>query len=126
MRTRARALLTKHPVGSLGGESHNGSAQREKLLGIARAGSEGRRPDGKIQNPYTQFPSSALPDAHDFADFINSQGPERWDLERLSISNPYDAPPGAIGDLCNGIQGTTAASPCRRSGRTGLAACVDR
>jgi peptidoglycan hydrolase-like protein with peptidoglycan-binding domain len=84
-------LLTKHPVGSVEGESHNGSAQRARLLGIARAGSAGRRPDGrcyfhvcqflvqcngygKIRNPYHQFPASALPEAHDFADFINGQG----------------------------------------------------
>lgn len=117
------ALLTKHPVGSLDGESHNGSAQRDKLLGIARAGSEGRRPDGrcyfhvcqflvqcggygKIKNPYTQFPGSALPEAHDFADFINSQGPARWGLERLSISNPYDAPAGAIIVVKAGSPGT--------------------
>ncbi len=112
-----------HPVGSLDGESHNGSAQRDKLLGIARAGSEGRRPDGrcyfhvcqflvqcggygKIKNPYTQFPGSALPEAHDFADFINSQGPARWGLERLSISNPYDAPAGAIVVVKAGSPGT--------------------
>jgi hypothetical protein len=117
------ALLTKHPVGSLDGESHNGSAQREKLLGIARAGSEGRRPDGrcyfhvcqflvqcagygKIKNPYTQFPGSALPEAHDFADFINSQGPARWGLDKLAISNPYDAPAGAIVVVKAGSPGT--------------------
>src|SRR6185295_15787765 len=91
------ALLTKHPVGSVEGESHNGSAQRERLLGIARTGSVGRHPDGrcyfhvcqflvqcngygKIKNPYHQFPASALPEAHDFADFINAQGPVRWGL----------------------------------------------
>jgi peptidoglycan hydrolase-like protein with peptidoglycan-binding domain/GH24 family phage-related lysozyme (muramidase) len=117
------ALLAKHPVGSLDGESHNGSAQREKLLGIARAGSEGRRPDGrcyfhvcqflvqcagygKIKNPYTQFPGSALPEAHDFADFINSQGPARWGLDKLAISNPYDAPAGAIVVVKAGSPGT--------------------
>lgn len=116
-------LLTKHPVGSVGGETPNGSAQREKLLGIARAGSQGRRPDGrcyfhvcqflvqcagygKIKNPYTQFPSSALPEAHDFADFINSQGPERWGMDRLSIGNPYDAPAGAIVVVKAGSPGT--------------------
>lgn len=112
-----------HGAHGLEGESHDGSAQREKLLGIARAGSEGRRPDGrcyfhvcqflvqckgygKIKNPYTQFPSSALPEAHDFADFINAQGPARWGLEKLSISNPYDAPAGAIVVVKAGSPGT--------------------
>jgi lysozyme len=116
-------LLTKHPVGSVEGESHNGSAQRTRLLGIARAGSAGRRPDGrcyfhvcqflvqcngygKIRNPYHQFPASALPEAHDFADFINGQGPVRWGLERLSIGNPYDAPAGAIVVVKAGSPGT--------------------
>lgn len=117
------AILTKHPVGSVEGESHNGSAQRERLLGIARAGSAGRRPDGrcyfhvcqflvqcngygKIKNPYRQFPQSALPEAHDFADFINGQGPARWGLDKLSISNPYDAPAGAIVVVKAGSPGT--------------------
>lgn len=113
----------EHGAHGLEGESHDGSAQREKLLGIARSGSEGRRPDGrcyfhvcqflvqckgygKIKNPYTQFPSSALPEAHDFADFINAQGPARWGLEKLSISNPYDAPAGAIVVVKAGSPGT--------------------
>ncbi|HEY6174785.1 MAG TPA: peptidoglycan-binding protein [Kofleriaceae bacterium] len=117
------ALLTKHPIGSVEGESHSGSAQRERLLGISRAGSAGRHPDGrcyfhvcqflvqcngygKIKNPYHQFPASALPEAHDFADFINGQGPARWGLERLSIGNPYDAPAGAIVVVKAGSPGT--------------------
>jgi lysozyme len=117
------ALLTKHPVGSIEGETHNGSAQRTRLLSLARAGSEGRRPDGrcyhhvsiflaechgygKIKDPHKQFPGSALPEAHDFADFINSQGPARWGLERLSISSPYDAPAGAIVVVKAGSPGT--------------------
>jgi lysozyme len=112
-----------HGAHGIEGESHDGSAQRDKLLGIARAGSQGRRPDGrcyfhvcqflvqckgygKIKNPYTQFPGSALPEAHDFADFINAQGPARWGLEKLSISNPYDAPAGAIVVVKAGSPGT--------------------
>lgn len=43
---------------------------------------------GKIKNPYTRSPSSALPVAHAFADFIHSQGPARWGLERLGIGLP--------------------------------------
>lgn len=117
-------ILTKHPVGSVEGESHNGSAQRERMLGIARAGSAGRRPDGrcyfhvcqflvqcdgygKIKNPYHQFPASALPEAHDFADFINAQGPTKWGLDKLSIGNPYDAPAGAIVVVKAGSPGTS-------------------
>ena len=116
-------ILTKHPVGSIEGETSHGSAQRQRMLSTARGASAGRRPDGrcyfhvchfiidcggygKIKNPYTQFPSGALPEAHDFADFINSQGPARWGLERLSISNPYDAPPGAIVVVKAGSPGT--------------------
>jgi peptidoglycan hydrolase-like protein with peptidoglycan-binding domain len=117
-------ILTKHPVGSLAGESHEGSAQRSRMLSVARGASAGRRPDGrcyfhvchffidcggygKIKNPYTQFPASALPVAHDFADFINAQGPARWGLERLGISNPYDAPAGAIVVVKAGSPGTS-------------------
>ena len=116
-------ILTKHPVGSVEGETHNGSAQRDRMLGIARAGSAGRRPDGrcyfhvcqflvqcngygKIKNPYHQFPASALPEAHDFADFINAQGPAKWGLDKLSIHNPYDAPAGAIVVVKAGSPGT--------------------
>jgi GH24 family phage-related lysozyme (muramidase) len=117
------ALLTKHPVGSIEGETHNGTAQRHKMLSIAHAASAGRHPDGrcyfhvcqffiqcggygKIKNPYTQFPSSALPEAHDFADLVNSRGPAHFGLDRLSIHNPYDAPPGAIVVVAAGSPGT--------------------
>jgi peptidoglycan hydrolase-like protein with peptidoglycan-binding domain len=117
------ALLIKHPAGSIAGESHDGSAQRQKMLGIARSGSAGRRPDGrcyfhvcqfliqcggygKIKNPYTQFPSGALPEAHDFADLMNSHGPARFGLERLSINSPYDAPAGSIVVVAAGSPGT--------------------
>jgi peptidoglycan hydrolase-like protein with peptidoglycan-binding domain len=116
-------LLTKHPVGGVEGESRDGAAQRSKMLSIARSGSAGKRPDGrcyyhvcqflvqcggygKIKNPYKQFPSSALPLAHDFADLVNSTGTARWGLERISISNPYDAPAGAIVVVAAGSPGT--------------------
>lgn len=116
-------ILEKHPVGSIAGESRDGSAQRSHMLSIARSGSVGRRPDGrcyyhvcqflvqcggygKIKNPYTQFPSSALPLAHDFADLVNSTGPARWGLQRVSIHNPYDAPPGSIVVVAAGSPGT--------------------
>jgi peptidoglycan hydrolase-like protein with peptidoglycan-binding domain/GH24 family phage-related lysozyme (muramidase) len=116
-------ILTKHPAGSLAGESHGGSAQRSRMLSIARSASEGKRPDGrcyahvcqfliacggygKIKNPFNQFPSSALPLAHDFADLMNSHGPKRFGLERLSISSPYDAPSGSIVVVKAGSPGT--------------------
>ncbi|HEY0992258.1 MAG TPA: peptidoglycan-binding protein [Kofleriaceae bacterium] len=117
------ALLTRHPVGSIEGESRDGAAQRHKMLSVARSASAGRRPDGrcyfhvchffiqcggygKIKNPYTQFPSSALPEAHDFADLMNSRGPAHFGLERLAIHNPYDAPAGAIVVVAAGSPGT--------------------
>ena len=104
-------------------ESRHGAAQRQRMLGVARSASAGRRPDGrcyfhvchffiqcggygKIKNPYTQFPSSALPEAHDFADLMNSRGPAHFGLERLSIHNPYDAPAGAIVVVAAGSPGT--------------------
>lgn len=117
------ALLTRHPVGSVEGETRNGAAQRHKMLSVARSASAGRRPDGrcyfhvchffiqcggygKIKNPYTQFPSSALPEAHDFADLMNSRGPAHFGLDRISIHNPYDAPAGAIVVVAAGSPGT--------------------
>jgi peptidoglycan hydrolase-like protein with peptidoglycan-binding domain len=116
-------ILTKHPAGSIEGESRDGSAQRHRMLDIARSASGSRRPDGKcyfhvcqfliqcggygrIRNPYTQFPSGALPEAHDFADLMNSTGPARWGLIRLSMSSPYDAPAGAIVVVKAGSPGT--------------------
>lgn len=115
-------IIEKHPAGSVEGESREGSAQRQRLLSIAESGGAGR-PDGKcymhvcqflvrcggygrIKNPYTQFPGWALPLAHNFADLMNSQGPGHWGLDRLSISNPYDAPAGAIVVVKAGSPGT--------------------
>jgi lysozyme len=116
-------ILEKHPVGSVQGESRDGAAQRSKMLGIAHSGSAGRRPDGrcyyhvcqflvqcggygKIRNPYTQFPSQYLPEAHGFADLMNSRGPEHFGLERLSMSSPYNAPSGSIVVVAAGSPGT--------------------
>lgn len=118
------ALLTKHPVGSIEGESHNGTSQRQKLFGIAHAGSAGRRPDGycymhvcrflhqcggygKIKNPATDHRFAGhLAEAHDFADLMNSLGPAKFGLERVTISSPYDAPLGSIVVVAAGSPGT--------------------
>jgi lysozyme len=116
-------ILEKHPVGSIEGETSHGSEQRQRMLSVARGASAGKRPDGmcyahvcqffvscggygKIHDPHRQFPASALPYAHDFADFVNAQGPKKWGLEKLSISSPYDAPPGAIVVVKAGSPGT--------------------
>lgn len=115
-------ILTKHPVGSVEGESKDGAAQRSKLLGIARSGSAGKRPDGrcyyhvcqflvqcghygKITNPYDQFTNAQRAEAHDFADLMNA-GADRWGLEKLSMRTPYDAPSGAIVVVAAGSPGT--------------------
>jgi GH24 family phage-related lysozyme (muramidase) len=115
-------VLTRHPVDAVQGESKDGAAQRSKLLGIARAGSQGRRPDGrcyyhvcmflvacghygKITNPYKQFTDAQRAEAHDFADLM-SAGVERWGLERVAIRNPYDAPSGSIVVVAAGSPGT--------------------
>ncbi|HET9626521.1 MAG TPA: peptidoglycan-binding protein [Kofleriaceae bacterium] len=116
-------ILTKHPPGSVTGESKNGSEQRSKMLSVARSGSAGKRPDGKcyyhvcqfliqcggygkIKNPYNQFPSGDLPYAHDFADLMNSGGSKKFGLEKLAMSSPYDAPAGSIVVVAAGSPGT--------------------
>jgi peptidoglycan hydrolase-like protein with peptidoglycan-binding domain len=116
-------ILTKHPLGSVEGESRNGAAQRARMLAVARSASQGRRPDGrcyfhvcqfliqcggygKITNPYNQFPAGALPEAHDFADLMNGGAAARFHIERLSVSNPYDAPSGSIVVVKAGSPGT--------------------
>ncbi|HET9627333.1 MAG TPA: peptidoglycan-binding protein [Kofleriaceae bacterium] len=117
-------ILSKHPAGSLAGESKNGSEQRSKMLGIARSGSAGKRPDGrcyyhicqflilcggygKIKNPYTQFPSGDLPYAHDFADLMNAGGSTKFGLDKLAMASPYDAPAGSIVVVAAGSPGTS-------------------
>jgi peptidoglycan hydrolase-like protein with peptidoglycan-binding domain/GH24 family phage-related lysozyme (muramidase) len=117
------AAMEKHPAGSIKNESHDGAAQRAKMLSIARAGSAGLKPDGRcyyhvcqfliqchgygtITDPYTQFPSGDLPEAHDFANLMNSDGPAKFGLEKLGISNPYDAPAGSIVVVAAGSPGT--------------------
>jgi hypothetical protein len=116
-------LLTANPPGSVEGESRDGAAQRAKMLGVARSGSAGRRPDGrcyfhvcqffiqcggygKITNPYNQFSSKDLPVAHNFADLMNAGGARRFGIERMSMSNPYDAPAGSIVVVAAGSPGT--------------------
>jgi peptidoglycan hydrolase-like protein with peptidoglycan-binding domain/GH24 family phage-related lysozyme (muramidase) len=115
--------LTKDPVDVLEDESRRGSEQRHRMLSIARARSQGHRPDGrcyyhicqyliacggygKIKNPYTQFPQQYLPYARHFADLMNARGAKAYGLERVSIDNPYDAPAGAIVVVAPGSPGT--------------------
>jgi peptidoglycan hydrolase-like protein with peptidoglycan-binding domain/GH24 family phage-related lysozyme (muramidase) len=116
-------ILTKHPPGSIEGESAKGAEHRQRMLNVARSDSAGKAPDGrcyfhvchyiincggygKITNPYSQFTDAQRAEAHDFADLMNSGGAQRWGLERLSMTSPYHAPPGSLVVVKAGSPGT--------------------
>ena len=61
---------------------------------------------GKIRN-YNDAPDMPSTYARNFAEYMNTNGnAERWGLRKLDITNPYDAPPGAIVVVAPGTPGT--------------------
>ncbi len=92
--------------------------QAQALLNKAKAASEGRRPDGKclyhVQNyldsmgkgSYGNASSVArLPYAKDWGNTVN-KNPAAYGLKKLNITNPYQAPAGAIVVVNPGTPGT--------------------
>jgi GH24 family phage-related lysozyme (muramidase) len=116
-------ILTRHPPGSIEGESASGADQRQRMLDKARGDSAGKTPDsrcyyhicqyikliggyGKIKDPYVDFTDAQRAEAHDFADLMNSGGAERWGIERLSMTSPYHAAAGSLVVVKAGSPGT--------------------
>lgn len=107
------------PSPSAGTTSADGANQAQALLAAAKSASAGRRPDGLCyahvwkfieQVGYGKFPKVGIPDSHsayarNFAELVN-QDPARYGLRRLNLSNPYDAPAGAIVVVGPGSPGT--------------------
>lgn len=101
--------------------SRNGAAQMQKLESVAD-NVAGRRPGGacyaavkrhisaaggygNIRNIYTDRRFQPQGYARNFAEVVN-QNPDRFGLEKLSISNPYEAPLGSIIVVAPGSPGT--------------------
>ncbi|MDQ3338237.1 MAG: peptidoglycan-binding protein [Myxococcota bacterium] len=101
--------------------SRNASAQMARLESVAD-NVAGRRPGGmcyaavkrhisnaggygNIRNIYTDRRFQPQGEARNFAEVVN-RNPARFGLERLSISNPYDAPVGSIVVVAAGSPGT--------------------
>jgi peptidoglycan hydrolase-like protein with peptidoglycan-binding domain len=111
-------------TGNVGNISAQGREQMRKLLEYAEShntgASNGRCFEhvwrymtsngsgyGKIRdyNDASDMPSTY---ARNFAEYMNQGGnAERWGLRRLNITNPYDAPPGAIVVVGPGTPGTS-------------------
>jgi peptidoglycan hydrolase-like protein with peptidoglycan-binding domain len=101
-------------VGSI---SAAGRKQMEALLNVAKAGSEGRRPDGMCLKHVGDFldrvtygkighgAAPRLPMAKDFGNWLNAHYKEKG-LKKLNLDNPYKAPPGAIVVVRAGTPGT--------------------
>ncbi|HMY20762.1 MAG TPA: PAAR domain-containing protein [Polyangium sp.] len=104
--------------------SPEGQKQMQAMLQRAKADSTGRRPDGRCyshvagyldqekygklgQNFNAHVPSSHWAEARQFGEYMN-QGDrlEKAGLQRLPITNPYDAPPGSIVLVRAGTPGT--------------------
>jgi peptidoglycan hydrolase-like protein with peptidoglycan-binding domain len=101
--------------------SSQGSAQMSRLVATASS-VRGKRPLGKcyaavkvhinnaggygnFKNIYTDRRFQPQGEAHDFADIVN-RAPAKFGLERLSITNPYDAPTGSLVVVAAGSPGT--------------------
>lgn len=110
-----------------------GERQMQALLAQARANAGGKRPKGKCYHVVKtdidevgygdiartgntafprQIPSSKQEYAHQFADYMNARAAngrtnaDNLGLQRLPITNPYDAPPGSIIVVRAGTPGT--------------------
>ena len=103
--------------------SAKGGAQLQRLVATAAQAAGGRRPAGRcyaavkrhinnaggygnIRNIYNDARFSPQGEARNFAEVVNSKGPEAFGLERLSVANPYDAPEGALIVVSPGSPGT--------------------
>ncbi len=105
----------------------------QALLAQAKANADGKRPLGKCYHVVKtdidevgygdlaktgnsafpkQIPSSDQEYAHQFADYMNAKGANgqtnasNLGLQKLPITNPYDAPPGSIVVVRAGTPGT--------------------
>lgn len=104
-------------TGGVAGISGRGKKQMADLLAVAKAGAQGKRPLGWClrevqdyldQTAYGKGKVPRLPYARNYAEYLNKDGnAERLGFKRLNITNPYDAPPGAIVVVRAGTPGTS-------------------
>jgi peptidoglycan hydrolase-like protein with peptidoglycan-binding domain len=100
------------------GVSEKGQRQMQSLLARAQAHSAGKKPDGMclkhVQNYLDQQGKgnygkasniARLPYAKDWGNTVN-KNPAAYGLKKLNITNPYDAPAGAIVVVNPGTPGT--------------------
>jgi peptidoglycan hydrolase-like protein with peptidoglycan-binding domain len=89
-------------------ESHNSGASRGRCFEFVwRYMTSSGSGYGKIQN---HNDASDMPSAYarNFAEYMNQgDNAARWGLRKLNITNPYDAPPGAIVVVGPGTPGTS-------------------
>jgi len=100
-------------------------ADMSRLESIAKAGSSGRKPDGRCYSHVADYidqsgygginkggfdsaiPSSYWAEAHQFADYLNMNGnAARLGMQAVSLTNPYQAPAGSIVVVRAGTPGT--------------------
>jgi hypothetical protein len=101
------------------------SSDMARLEGIAKSHSSGHQPDGKCYSHVADYidqsgyggiakggfddaiPPAYWSEAHDFADYLNKNGnAARLNMAKLSLTNPYQAPKGAIVVVRAGTPGT--------------------
>ena len=119
-----RALVTT--VLAASGAAAICQADMDRIESIARADSQGRHPDGRCYSHVSDYidksgyggiakygfdsaiPSAYWAEAHDFADYLNKNGnAARLGMTKMSLSNPYQAPKGAIVVVRAGTPGTS-------------------
>ncbi|MDP2342359.1 MAG: peptidoglycan-binding protein [Deltaproteobacteria bacterium] len=103
-------------AGGVEGISARGKRQMANLLAVAKRGAEGQSPQGwclrEVQNyldqtAYGKGKVPRLPYARNYAEYLNRDGnAARLGFKKLNITNPYDAPPGAIVVVRAGTPGT--------------------
>jgi peptidoglycan hydrolase-like protein with peptidoglycan-binding domain len=89
---------------NVAGRRPGGMCYRAVKGHISRAGGY-----GNIRNIYADRRFTPQGEARNFAEVVNPN-PDRFGLERLSISNPYDAPVGSIVVVAAGSPGTRHAT----------------
>jgi hypothetical protein len=130
--TKAKTSTTTSTSKSSYSISAKGEAQMTALLNEAKSQADGKPPLGHCYASVADYidavgygnmgkaPGSSLPSvpdaygtyAHQFADYMNAKGANgqtnasRLGLQKLPITNPYDAPPGSIVVVRAGTPGT--------------------
>ena len=96
---KVEAIAASHAAGH---PPHDHKCYQHVKDYIRQAGGYGNIRDVQTDKRFV----GAIDEAHKFADRVNSLGPDKFGLEKLSVATPFEAPLGALVVVKHGTPGT--------------------